>query len=426
VIKRTENEDETRLCLDGVVIDGKEEEGKLVAYLPASFCKEVRLSDLVFIQGSVQTRTDLFGKNATFQEYFADDIRFFCVGEKIRVSDNKLDVFANLKELLRARLYEGMSEDAFSVSFAILTGDTSGIEDGLLNNVRKGGIAHIFAVSGLHIGTLYAVCVVLVKKINFLRGKKLTSFCLVVSVLLLYGGLCGYSESVLRAIVMCVALYATKLIGVKQDSLERVSIAAILVLFINPVSLFCVGFQLSFAACYGICFLSNPLQVWLERKFRTVGNIQSGYPVTYLTGTRGKVISFLSVTASAQMATAPILLNAYGYLSAWGFLLNVIFVPVVGFIFSITLGCSALACLLPSLFSSAILWLPNLLWTIGLLFFEAFEFSIVLEGVVVNGLFLVNYYALLVVLSDKFNLKSNEKTVLCLIFALVCVCAFLV
>ena len=426
VLNRTVDGETTCLLLDDLSIDGKAEKGKLVAYLPTSSCENIRLSDLVFVRGWFESRTELFGKDATFAEYFADDIRFCVNAEKISVSGHKFDAFAEIKEVLRSRLCEGMGEETTSVAFAILTGDSSGINDGLLDGVRRGGGAHIFAVSGLHIGTLYALCIFLFGKIRFLKGRKILSFSLVALVLLFYGGVCGYTESVLRAVIMCLVLYASNLIGVKRDTVESISFASILLLIINPASLFCVGFLLSFVACYGIAFLGKPLQVWLEKKYRLSTGRESEYPVSYAREGRGKTFSFLGVTIGAQVSTAPILLNAYGYLSGWGFFLNAIFVPCVGFVFSVTLGCAFLAMLLPSVLSTAILWLPNLLWTVVLLIFYAFEFPVIFNGVTLNGAFIFCYYALLIVLSGKFNLRRNEKIALILIFASLCISAFVI
>ncbi len=426
VIKKTDYGEQNRLILDGVSIDGKEEKGGLVAYLPTPFCETVRLSDYVFIRGRIKTETMLFGKDATNEEYFADDIRFYAYAEKLSVAEHKFDPFSSVRELLQERLHQGMGKDSATVAFAILTGDVSGINGNLLDNVRSGGIAHIFAVSGLHIGSLYAVCVFLLNKWQKLRDKKIIRFCLVAGTLLLYGGFCGYSESVLRAIVMCLTAYASNMIGIKKDVVESVSLSACLLLLLNPVSLFCVGFQLSFSACYGIAFLGKPLQIWQERTYRKIFKRKEEYPVTYLRGERGKIFSFLGVTVGAQLATAPILLNAYGYLSAWSLLLNAIFVPCVGFIFSLTLGCSFFACLLPSVLSGIILWLPNLLWTVSLLIFQTIDFTVILENVTLSGLFTLCYYGVLIALSGKLNLKPKEKRAVLLILALSCVCAYII
>ncbi len=421
IVKMTENGETTRLVLDGVNIDGQAEKGLLVAYLPATSCANVKLSDQVFVYGRILTKTDLYGKNATYTEYFADDIRFYANGRGLNVSGHTFDLFASIRELLREKLYAGMSDDVASVSFAILTGDTSGIDDGLLDNVRRGGIAHIFAVSGLHIGTLYAVGLFLFSKIEKLKKYKALRFSFMTALLVFYGGVCGYSESVLRAVITCLVAYSSNLIGVKKDGLESISLAVIVLLFVNPVSLFCVGFQLSFAACYGIAFLARPMQTQFERFYRYLTKRTEEYPVSYTRGTRGGIFSFLSVTISAQVATAPILLNAFGYLSVWSLLLNGIFVPCIGVLFSLTLGFGALTCLLPSILCEILLFVPNLIWTVFLLAFETGSFSVAFENVTIGFLGLLCYAAAVVVFSDKLNLKKQDK----MFFSFLLVVAFL-
>ena len=422
IVKMTDNGETTLLVLDGVNIDGKTEKGKLIAYLPAASCENIRLSDWVFVYGRVLTKTELYGKNATYKEYFADDVRFYANGRGISLSGHTFDLFSAARELLKERLYTGMNADVAPVAFAILTGDTSGIDDGLLDNVRRGGIAHIFAVSGLHIGSLYGVGLFLFSKIEKLKNRKALKISLMSALLVLYGGLCGYSESVLRAVITCLVAYSSNLIGVKKDSLESLSLAVIILLLVNPVSLFCIGFQLSFASCYGIALLSKPLQTAFERGYRYVTKRTEEYPVSYARGTRGGIFSFLSVTVSAQVSTAPILLNAFGYLSIWSLLLNGIFVPCVGVLFSLTMGFGALVCLLPSVLCEILLFLPNLIWTIFLLAFEVGSFSVAFENVTIGFLGFVCYATTLIILYDKLNLKKRDK----ILFSALLFIAFLV
>jgi hypothetical protein len=164
----------------------------------------------------------------------------------------------------------------------------------------------------------------------------------------------------------------------------------------------------------------------MERAYRSLTKRTEEYPVTYPIGRRGKVFSFLAVTVSAQLFTAPVLIDAYGYLSAWGLLLNAIFVPCVGLIFSLTLGFSALACLLPSSFAVVILWVPNLFWTLLLLTYQTLDFAVIFETVTLNGLATFCYYAFLIAFSGKFNLKEKEKPAVLCALALSCVCAYII
>lgn len=71
----------------------------------------------------------------------------------------------------------------------MLTGDGSAVENGLLQNFRYGGVAHIFAVSGLHIGVIYAILSFLLKRI---RMPKLLRCALIFAPLLFYVGVCPF------------------------------------------------------------------------------------------------------------------------------------------------------------------------------------------------------------------------------------------
>lgn len=424
------DEDTLNLVLDEITFDGKEVEGKL--FVKALHNEEengrVRVSDFIFVECRLLTSNALSGKDAVYPDTFASDIRFTSISNTfVQVAGRKFDPFGEIRDLLRERLYLGMDEDMASVCYGILIGDTSGMEESLLENVRVGGIAHVFAVSGLHVGTLFTAFVFVLSKIKFLREKRILCFSFVATLLLLYGGICGYSASVVRAIVTCLCAYSFKLFGLKRDMLEWLSFAVIILLAFQPAQLFCVGFQLSFTACYGIAFLAKPLATALERTYRELfmktAEI-STMPAAYPQGTRGKLFSYLSVCVSAQAATAPILLNAFGYVSNAGLLLNMIFVPIVSCIFPFTVLFGVVALCLPTYLAVIILHLPNAIWSALFLVFRVVEFTPSLVGVKLSFSALLFYYGLLLFCSDKFNLSDKMKFGIRAVFAGLFILAF--
>ena len=131
-------------------------------------------------------------------------------------------------------------------------------------------------------------------------------------------------------------------------------------------------------------------------------------------------ISFASVSLAAQIATAPILLYSFGYLSLWGLLLNGIFVPFISGVFSILLVFVGVASVLPVAISSVLLYLPSVVWATALLVFEAFDFStFMLTGNITIGSILC-YYGGCLFLTDKWNMPKIYKR----LFAMVCFLAF--
>ncbi len=415
-------EERTEIVIKGIKIDGVEYEGKLAMYLVGDYAGKVKVGDVVFTEGSVWTNLELNGDYGA--NLFSENVRYSLRTDKgVQVLSSKFAPFSALRERLRKSLYLGMDQDTASLVFAILTGDSSGIENELLENVRAGGIAHIFAVSGLHIGTLYGVCSMLAQRLKPLKKNKGLRLLGISSILIFYGAICGFRESVVRALIGCIVAEFCRVLGVKRDMTETLSIAGIGILLTNPISLFCVGFQLSFLACFGIAFLSRPIQVCFERVFRAIRKSkltqeELKYPIGYLQGVRGKLFSFFSVTLSAQLATAPVLYSAFGYLSIWGLLLNCLLVPCVGLIFPITIIFCATACLLPSALSGIVLFFPNILWTIVALIFQTIDFSFVLQGGAVSLGMVIGYYGALLVASDKFNLGFAKKRIAFFAFAL--------
>ena len=419
VVDRTETADLFSITLDGVNIDGKQEKGRLVAYLPASFAETVSLSDEVLLRGKVRSDYRLFS-DGKFRSYaIENNIRFYAYADDCAVTGRVFDPFLSVRSRMETVIRAGMDETPASVTLAVLTGNTDLMDNELLDNVRRGGIAHIFAVSGLHVGALFGFFLWLVKKTKLQKLPKIARFGLLATAILFYGGGCGFSASVVRAIATCLALYASNLIGIGKDGIESVSLAAIIVLLLSPVSLFAVGFQLSFAACYGIAFLSLPIRKTcyaVGRKFISEEKRKEAenHPPSVSARIMRKCVSYFSVTLSAQLATAPLLLYAFGYLSVWSLLLNGIAVPLISAFFSLLLALVLLACVLPIGACFAVLYLPNMLWSAFLLLFQLADFSAFTPaGFCLQPLSFAPYFLALTFLSDKWNLPKWVRFTVC-------------
>ena len=435
VIKCTETNDFLCVTLDKLVIEGNEEKGKLVAYLPSSNFHAVTVCDEVLLLGTLRTDTRVFVGGEVQAYTVQDNCRYQMTADDCVVTGRRVNLFLLFRERIERTVYTGMDETPAAVTMAILTGDTDGIGSGLLQNIRYGGIAHIFAVSGLHIGALYAFCLWVVKKTKGYRIPKAVRFVLVAAVLLFYGGVCGYSASVIRAVVMCLVLYASKLIGFGTDLSERLGLAAIIVLLLSPVSLYTVGFQLSFAACLGIAWLAPSIQrgcyavgelFVTEKEEEKEEGKKDGKPPTITQRVVKSVVSFFSVTVSAQLATAPLSYNAFGYLSGWSLLLNCLFVPVLSAAFSALLLFVVLACVLPLSVSGIILCVPNALWSLLLLVFEWFDFtSFALTGITLGVGAWIAYYMALLFFTDKWNISKTMQRIIAITFTALTLTALL-
>jgi predicted membrane metal-binding protein len=188
-----------------------------------------------------------------------------------------------------------------------------------------------------------------------------------------------------------------------------------------------VGFQLSFLACFGIAFLAKPLERVLNTTYDSVVLLFAGkrrerllqrrearedLPPTVWESVRRAVFSLLAVSIGAQVATAPVLLQTFGYVSCWAFLLNLLFVPLISAGFSLLLLLVFISCLLPVSVSSVVLYVPSMLWSALLLLFEAFDFSsFMIRGFTLTSGGVLCYYLACTFFSDKWNLSAKIRRV---------------
>ncbi len=412
VCEREETGESVRFLLKDLTIGGKEREGFMRIILS-------KTQDTNWSEGE-EIACQMHVSSVSSHE--KDSYRYGNISKKIfyqgknvqnaRVIDEEWDLFSFLRSRLKDRLYAGMDEESAGTLFAILTGDTSLIEEDLLENVRYGGIAHIFAVSGLHIGVLYAVLLGLLSR--FLpKNMRLLKLGILTGTLLFYGGVCGFTASVIRAIVMCLVHAVTDTIGVQGDGLERTGLALLCVLVLSPAELFQVGCLLSFSACFGISILARPIKEGLGK----VCKVKEG-------GLGEKATGFLGVSLSAQLFTAPFLLNGFGYVSSIGLLLNVLFVPLIGATFAVLLFVACLSMFFPLGASMVLLRVPSMLFSVGLLVFHAVDFSKFLFYGRMPFFAMCCYIVILTLLSDKVNFERKNRLVW--ISLVICLCVALI
>lgn len=416
-------------------------DGGLIAYLPRSFYQNIQLSDVVLLRGKVEKLPVFSGYGFRAGE-IADGIKYQTqnVGNAVVVG-HETDWFLSLRARMEQATFAGMDESSASVTFGVLTGDTSRMERDLKENVRYGGIAHIFAVSGMHIGALYAFARLLTDKTFLKKLPVWVKFAFTAALLIFYGGVCGFSSSVVRAVTLCLVSYLCSILRITYDGLETLGISAIVVLSIYPTLFFDVGFRLSFAACFGIAIANRPIFNLLDGACTRLSYFFTGkrrglteaewkakradHPLSLAGRAARACNSFLSVSCGAQLATAPVLLSAYGYLSGWGTILNCFYVPFLGAAFAPILVLVLLACVFLSA-ANVILYVPAVVWSAVLLPFEAYNFSIgALSGFTVSWQAAAFWYIWLILLSDKINLKGWMRQIFvysssfCFVFLLI-------
>ena len=312
----------TVVILNDLSFDGEEESGKCRVILGNDEC---RPADILLLDAKVKAaELDDFKDDAYTQNNFAKNIRYTASVDKMEKIGRSKNPFLLLNAALYDSLHAHMGREEADLAFALLTGNSGCIDEEVSEIVRQGGVAHIFAVSGLHIGILYAAAYALfpfLKKYRFLPPLLLCLF---------YCGLCNFTVSSVRALIMCAVLGTTRSFGKKYDFLESISFAALITLLFLPQQWFAAGMRLSYGACLGLALLSPPLTYFFKRiKFPRF------------------LAEYLSAALAVQIFTLPVMLESFGYVSALALLFNFFLLPVLPVLFLGTLLCAVLALVIP-------------------------------------------------------------------------------
>ncbi len=209
-----------------------------------------------------------------------------------------------------------MTEEDFSVLSGLLFGDKSYMNDELYEQYQNNGIAHVLAVSGLHVGLMYNLIVKL-------SGGKKSLISTLISCLILYSyaALSSFSISVLRASCMILLKLIAFHIDRRYDMICAASITAIVFLFINPYQLFDSGFQLSFTAAYSL----GTALPYMESKFLKFANKHASEKLS-------KLGSFMLPCLAVQLGMTPLTVFHFLHISPIGIFLNPVAIALAGLI----------------------------------------------------------------------------------------------
>jgi len=208
--------------------------------------------------------------------------------------------------------------DAAGILRAIALGDTSGISEELEEKLQLSGLVHMVSVSGMHVSILLsAMCVMF----TILGRNKYKYVWLSGGVILFFMLFTGASPPVIRGCVMGLLVLLAQVFLRKEDSLTSLSIAAAVIIFINPLLAFHGGFMLSFAASLGIFILYKPIHQ------RLVGLCQLGHPRNRLQKWLVAGVSVISVTLAAQIFMMPVLSLVFNYTTLWSFITSLLCAP---------------------------------------------------------------------------------------------------
>ena len=211
----------------------------------------------------------------------------------------------------------GFETDELAVLAALTVGDKEELSDDIVETYSVSGASHVLALSGLHIGFLYALLLFVLRPL-WRRWRRLKPLLLLLLVLFLvsFAFFTGLSSSVVRSVIMFSLLAFAGLQPEKPLTLNTLAATAFLMLLCKPVWLFDVGFQLSFSAVAAI--------VLVQPKLYALWKVDNRF-LRYLWG-------LMTVSVAAQLGTAPLVIFYFSRFSTHFLLTNLWVIPMVSLV----------------------------------------------------------------------------------------------
>ncbi|WP_111671442.1 ComEC/Rec2 family competence protein [Algoriphagus litoralis] len=280
----------------------------------------------------------LAGKNIHFRQF---------IGEKFKVIDSaEVDLpkywITNFRKKLGSLIELKVPQpESQQIAAALLLGQKENLDKDIKNAYAETGTMHILAVSGLHVGIIYAILLFPLKGIRLKPNQRKMYLTGVILLIWTYAVLTGFSPSVIRAATMFSLFTAGQMRKRKPSSFNILAFSAILMITLNPAVIFEVGFQLSYAAVAGI-LLIQPLilRYWLPPN---------------------RVMEYCwqltTVSIAAQLATFPLSVYYFHIFPSYFLLANLVVIPLSFIVMSVGIAFLSLS------------WVPGLVdllgWAVG-------------------------------------------------------------
>ncbi|WP_350289986.1 ComEC/Rec2 family competence protein [uncultured Croceitalea sp.] len=221
---------------------------------------------------------------------------------------------------------ENFGKEELAIIEALILGQRNAISAATYDDYKNAGAVHILAVSGLHIGILLLLLQFVLKPLELLPKGKIIKLIVLVSLLWAFAFIAGLSASIVRAVTMFTFIAYAMYLNRPTNTFNIIALSMFFILMIEPLFLFQVGFQMSYAAVIAI--------VWIYPKLQ-----RFWYPENIVLR---KGWQMFSVSIAAQLGVLPISLFYFHQFPALFFISNLVVIPFLGII----LGLGALVLLL--------------------------------------------------------------------------------
>ncbi len=297
------------------------------------------------------------------------------------------EISINFRNYAERCFYNSLSRENANVILSIILGNVDYLDEGLYDNIKIMGLAHIFAVSGTHIVLMYAVLLKMFKL--FYLGRR-PSWMIAWIIIWFYGFLIGFPVTVMRALVMFTLLFGSEILYRKYNSVNSICLAALVLTLYNPYWIFDAGFLLSFSAALSLIVYNK----YISRHIKT----------------RNEILRAIYLYLFLHLFTLPVVSYYFNYVPFMGIIYNILLLPI----FTVIL-----------IYGFALLIMNVIFYRFMMVFFDIFDYILyslryfvnLTDKVQFNGLsvssmstaMIIFYYCMLIVMIYAYTNKNHRE-----------------
>lgn len=366
-----------------------------------SITSNLNLGDIILIDGVLD--------NAQKQKnYRCFDYRKYLMSKDIcavinveslkKISNKKIpfykQIMININNRIKKKFFKHLSENIANFCTALILGDKANLSTDIIDSFSESSLSHILAISGLHVMYVANFITTITKKF----GKRASYILSILGVIFFYN-LVQNTSSVLRATIMLVIFYLSKILFRKSDSLTNISISAIFILVMNPFNIYSSSFLLSFMATVGIILFYE----YFNKIFKIKRNL--------------KILKYLkeqiSLGISANITTLPIIATIYNKFS----IIFIVSNPISSFLVSIIIPlififliCTIISSNLANLIGMLLTFFINLLLNFSKFCYKLRFFNFKIGSIKIMNI--VCYYIVIFFMYIKIKAIKKDKKII--------------
>ena len=298
---------------DKITIHVKAKE-KLVVNYYQELPEEIKLGDKLQISGNLLIPSkNTIPNQFNYKEYlYYNGINYIVVADSISKIENNTKIIYYLKEKVNQRILSISYANEYIKTFIL--GDTTSLDDSVINSFRQNGISHLFSISGMHISLFAAIILSFLKRISY---NNFYNYSVVIAFLSFYAILIGSSPSVILSLIMYILFSLNKLFNLKIKKIDLMCLVLIIILLINPYYLYNISFQYSYIISFSLVLYS--------------------YKISKV---KNKIMKSLYTSLISFLVSFPICIYNFYQANVFSIILNIFLIPYVSIIiFPLSLIC---------------------------------------------------------------------------------------